>query len=343
MRPPIISVVMSVYNEEDFLSDAINSILNQSEQNFEFIIIDDASTDKSVDIIKGYEDQRIRLYVNPENRGLTKNLNKGLRLARGSFIARMDGDDISHPDRFRKQLKYLEQHREIMLCSCCIRSFGQIQTVEKKHKRTSEQLRVMMLFQPVLMHPGFMMRRKLIEDGMFYDESFRTAQDYDFQVRVSEKYDVGIVNCTLLNYRVHKKQVSNIRNNEQSSNANRTRQRQLKKLGISLNPEEERVYYEWVLGKKHVNVDDFKDAEKIAKRIIAANEGLKLYKQEILFNELYKFLFRWMIKSGTKKKIHCICSLCGFNIKKWILCIQEVFRLIMSFSLKTTGNILQDI
>lgn len=334
MIEPLISVVMSVYNEEAFLPDAIDSILKQSEQRFEFIIIDDASTDRSVEIIRGYGDPRIRLYVNSENRGLTKNLNQGLGLAKGRFIARMDGDDISHPDRFSRQIEYLEQHRNIMLCSCWTRSFGQIHAVERT-KGTSEQLRIRMLFQPVLMHPGFMMRREIIEEGIFYDETFRTAQDYDLQVRISEKYDIGIVNRILLDYRVHKRQVSNTRNNEQFCNADRTRKRQLEQLGVSLEPEEKKVYHEWVTEEKNVGRDDFRQAEKIVEKITTANEEMQLYKKEVLYNELYMLLFRWMVKSSVSGKLCCISSLCGFDIKKWVLCIRKVFQLTIQFLHKT--------
>jgi glycosyltransferase involved in cell wall biosynthesis len=110
---PRISVVMSVYNGEKYLRQAIESILQQTYTDFEFIIIDDGSTDSSREIIQSYDDKRIRLVINEQNIGLTKSLNKGIRLAKGEFIARMDADDISLPQRFEKQVAYLDSHPEV--------------------------------------------------------------------------------------------------------------------------------------------------------------------------------------------------------------------------------------
>lgn len=323
---PLISVIMSVYNDEAFLAEAINSILIQSEQDFEFIIIDDASTDRSVDIIKGYRDTRIRLYVNSKNEGLTKNLNKGIRLSKGKFIARMDGDDISRPDRFKKQVEYMRKHQNVMLSSCWTHAFGENNSI-LDIKGTSEQLRVMMLIRPVLMHPGFMMRREIIEEGMLYDETFRTTQDYAFQVQVSKKYDVGMVNCILLNYRMHKKQVSNARNTEQSYNADRVRTGLLERLGLHLMPAEEAIYCAWAFEKRDVCQNDFNAARRIIKMILTANRESKIYKEKILKDELYKLLFQWMVKSRAGRKAYCVGSICRFDMKKWMLFLQTVLHL----------------
>ena len=101
---PLVSIIMSVYNSEDYLKEAIDSILGQTYANLEFIIIDDASTDRSLDIVKSYNDKRILLIKNEVNIGLAASLNKGIEIARGKYIARMDSDDISLPERCEKQV-----------------------------------------------------------------------------------------------------------------------------------------------------------------------------------------------------------------------------------------------
>lgn len=337
MGEPLISVVMSVYNDRNFLQDALDSILAQSEGNFEFIIVDDASTDGTAEMIKSYKDQRIRLYVNSENMGLTKNLNKGLKLAKGRYIARMDGDDISYPDRFRKQLEYLEKHRDIMLVSCWTRFIGESHLIVDM-KETPEQLRAMMLLRPVLMHPGFMMRRELLEKGFLYDESFRTTQDYDFQVRVSEKYPVGLVNEILLDYRVHKKQVSSSRNAEQSRNADRVRFGQLDRLGIRLTSEEEGIYRAWAFEEINTGCDKFREAEGILKKILSANEKRGIYDADILCQELYILLFQWIVKSRVKGKLWCVGSICGFHAGKWKCFWIRMYRLAGHLGRKYAGR-----
>ena len=120
----LVSVVMSVYNDEQYLKESLDSIFAQTIQYFELIIVDDCSTDRTVEIIENYHDDRIRLIRNTENRGLTRNLNTALEYVQGTYIARMDGDDKSRPERFEKQIAYLEQHPELMLISCRTHMFG---------------------------------------------------------------------------------------------------------------------------------------------------------------------------------------------------------------------------
>ena len=121
MVQPSITVLMPVYNAERFLSEAIDSILHQTLTNFEFLIIDDGSTDNSLKIINSYRDQRIILVRNGTNLGITASLNKGIELAKGHLIARMDADDISYPDRLQKQYDYLNQHPDCAMVSTLAR------------------------------------------------------------------------------------------------------------------------------------------------------------------------------------------------------------------------------
>ncbi|MFQ5456478.1 MAG: glycosyltransferase family 2 protein [Nitrospirota bacterium] len=107
---PIVSLIMGVYNGERYLKEAIGSILNQSLRDFEFIIINDGSTDKTREILEGYNDERLTIIEQEENKGLTFSLNTAMDHVRGKYIARMDADDISLPERLEKQVKFLEDH-----------------------------------------------------------------------------------------------------------------------------------------------------------------------------------------------------------------------------------------
>lgn len=115
-KKPAISVLMPVYNSEKYLNEAIESILNQTFVDFEFIIINDASNDNSENIIESYQDSRIKYFKNEKNLGVAKTLNKGLKLAQGKYIARMDSDDISLPERLYKQFKFMEVYNDIDVC-----------------------------------------------------------------------------------------------------------------------------------------------------------------------------------------------------------------------------------
>ena len=121
---PKITVLLPVYNCELYVRTAIESILNQTFTDFEFLIIDDASTDKTLAVLKKIKDSRIQLIEKPVNSGYTNSLNYGLQMAKGKYIARMDGDDISHPERFAKQIVYLEAHPEVVVCGTTYKIVG---------------------------------------------------------------------------------------------------------------------------------------------------------------------------------------------------------------------------
>jgi len=188
---PQISVIMSVYNGQLFLKEAVESILAQSFTDFEFIIIDDGSTDKSPSILRSYADmdERIRLVRHP-NRGLTKALNEGLQMARGEFIARMDGDDIALPQRFEKQINYLRDSPDCAAVSgnvMFIDSEGAtlcISTQEIEHNCIEKEL-----FDGrglALVHPAAMFRREAMIKVGGYQERYNKCEDLDIYLRLAE-------------------------------------------------------------------------------------------------------------------------------------------------------------
>ena len=311
---PLISIIMSVYNEEMYLEEALKSILVQTLEDYELIIIDDCSTDKTVEIIQSFEEPRIRLMINETNMGLTKNLNKALKLCQGEFIARMDGDDICMPDRFQKQVDYMRQHSEYMLTGCQTRTFGE-QNMTWRLKDNPEKLKIMMLIRPVLAHPTFMMRRELIfEKGFYYDESYRSAQDYELAQRVSESYPIGIVQDILLNYRTHKKQVSSKSGNTQFANADRIRERQLKRLGVDVDEKMRKVYDSWVKEEKDIKAETFCQAQKLIQEFCRANKEKKIYDNALMEKTLKEMLFMWILRNKSMEamiKLPLICDSAG--------------------------------
>jgi glycosyltransferase involved in cell wall biosynthesis len=185
---PRVSVVMSVYNGERHLSEAIESILVQTFSDFEFIIIDDGSTDGTPTILKGYNDARIVLIRNQRNIGLACSLNKGLALAQGEYVARMDADDVALPHRFEMQAAFLERHPEIgILGSGCrlIDSTGLERGVYWAPALSDLHIRWTSLLRNPFWHPTVTMRRDvLVQNGLSYDETFQTTQDYELWTRL---------------------------------------------------------------------------------------------------------------------------------------------------------------
>ena len=228
---PNVSVVMAVFNGERYLVEAVESILNQTYRDFEFIIIDDGSTDSSLEILKRYEkqDQRIQLVVNGENIGPPLSLNKGIALSKGKYIARMDQDDVSLPDRFKIQIVYLDEHPDIWVLGT------NVKRIDEKGKYLNEWklpvaptlIKWNSIFRNsgVVCHPTVMMRRNLFDFISGYDESEPFCDDLELWTRLFWLDDIWIGNIVeiLLFYRVHEKSISIKRSSEQHENSNKIR------------------------------------------------------------------------------------------------------------------------
>lgn len=202
---PKISVIMSVYNGEKFLEEAVLSVLNQTYKDFEFIIIDDGSTDSSLEMLGGFEkkDERIRL-VSRKNKGLTPSLNEGIKLAQGEYIARMDGDDISMPERFEKQLDFLEKNKEIALCGTWAINIDENgnEIGEYKTPTTHKEIKKMILFHNPFIHPSVMIRKSVFEKVGLYSEHFKHIEDYELWTRVLAHFKTANIQEFLLKYRI---------------------------------------------------------------------------------------------------------------------------------------------
>ncbi|WP_022756283.1 glycosyltransferase family 2 protein [Butyrivibrio fibrisolvens] len=325
----LISVIMSVYNEHEYISEAIDSLLSQTYSNFELIIIDDCSTDDTVEIIDRYasNDDRIKLYQNKENAGLTRNLNKALKLAKGDYIARMDGDDIAMPERFEKEVMYLESHKDVALVSCQTQTFGEEKLVADVIEDL-EELRATMLIRPVLAHPGFMFRRMIIDAGFSYDESFRQAQDYDFAARLSLDHDIAIVTPALLKYRAHQGQVSAVSNSSQAANADRVRRFLLSNIGIELTDDEQEMYHKLVYEDRQSDLSDYRAVAIILDKILEANNKRKVYDPESLERALWTQMSLWIIRSRNIKNIMQYRTICGPNRLRRGIFLRQLIKTI---------------
>lgn len=242
---PRISVIMSVYNSAPFLREAVDSILNQTFGDFEFLIVDDKSTDDSLEILKSYSDNRIQIFENQENIGLTKSLNKLLKIAKGEFIARMDADDISLPERFEKQVSFLEVNQSVVLCGTQIINSrdNSISSFPITHSHIATSL----LFENPIAHPTVMFNLKANALSILYNEKFDVAQDYELWTNLIEKGNFENLNNAQLIYRNHSTNIGVIKHKRQLEISRIIKQQYLKKTidnlpvsiqNIILTPEE---------------------------------------------------------------------------------------------------------
>ncbi len=207
---PKVSVVMSVYNGERYLRQAIDSILGQTCTDFEFIIIDDGSTYGTADIISSCGDPRVRPIKNAENLGLTRSLNIGLDAASGEYVARMDSDDVSLPERLEKQVAYMDEHPEIAASGTWAQDIDQEGNILSKRRVPFGKRMNYDFWRPSpLIHPSTIIRVTHLGD-LRYDSRIKYGQDYDLWLRLRKKYKIDNLPEYLLLYRVHDDSITRI-------------------------------------------------------------------------------------------------------------------------------------
>ena len=226
-----ITVLMPVYNGEKYLQESIDSILNQSYSAFEFLIIDDGSNDNTVGIIEEYQDERICLVQNEHNLGIAATLNKGITMSRCEYIARMDSDDVAHVNRLSEQLRFMDDNPDVAVCGSLMDSVDNPQIIYDFP--CGEIVDFHLLYGPPVAHPSAMIRKSvLVQNGFFYDETIKYAQDYDLWSRVSKAARITNIPQVLMSYRTHSGQVSQCNIEEQNFYANSVRRMELSFLGI---------------------------------------------------------------------------------------------------------------
>ena len=210
---PKISVIIPVFNAEKYLKSSIDSILNQTEKDIEIIVINDGSTDNSLEILNNLQklDSRIKV-ISRENRGVIESLNEAIKNSSGKYIARMDADDISFKDRLEKQFNYMEKNNLDLCGTSAItinekgEEIGKIIRPENK----KEIMKFTILHNPFI-HPSVMFRREIVEKIGLY-KKFKHAEDYEFWTRIVFKYNVANIQEPLLYYRIHENQITKKKN-----------------------------------------------------------------------------------------------------------------------------------
>jgi len=223
---PKISVLLPVYNAASFIGESIQSILDQTESDFELLIIDDCSTDNSFQIIESFQDPRIILHKKKLNSGYTESLNWGIDQARGKYIARMDADDVSLPQRFEKQLLFLEKNQHIAMCGTDAIVKGS--NLKFNYPCEPEAIQANLLLGSSLIHPSILGRAEIFKAHK-YNIAKEPAEDYDLFTRLAAR-GIQLANLEepLLIYRVHTNQISKVQNQKQIGSAQQSMLRMFK-------------------------------------------------------------------------------------------------------------------
>lgn len=218
MNNPKITVLMSVYNGEKYLKEAVDSILNQTYKDFEFLIVDDNSNDKTSEILSSYSDPRIKIIKNVTNLGLTKSLNIGLREARGEYIARMDADDISLPERLKIQTEFMDTNKDIVLTGSwaqLIDDNGKEISIAKVTNDINIIKYSFILGKPPFIHSSWIFKTEIIKKLGGYNESYKNAQDFELLSKLILNNKITNIQKELVKLRIHSQSITaNIQNKD---------------------------------------------------------------------------------------------------------------------------------
>lgn len=293
-----VSILIPVFNAEKYLAEAIDSIITQTFQDWELLIINDGSTDSSKTIIETYTDPRIRHIENERNLGLIRTLNKGILLCNGQYIARMDADDISMPKRLAEQVQFMDNNIEYVLCGAnaiVIDSKG-TETGKIINPSSNSLLQISLLFTNPFIHPSILVRKEVMKDNLF-DKEWLHVEDYELWTRLATTGKMTNIKQPLLKYRWHDSNVSNIYSEVQEHSKNKIIKLQLEKLSIiptEKDLELHRVTFNlYTLGQKNkINTKQFKEINEWFAKLREQNKLKQVYSQ----SDLEAFLWsRWIV------------------------------------------------
>lgn len=309
-----VSVIMATYNTpEEYLKEAIKSILNQTYKNLEFIIICDGNENEAKFIQNNFDDKRIKLIIHNQNKGLPKSLNEGIEISTGKYIVRMDSDDISLKDRIKIQVDFMEKHEEIVLCSMYAKCIGEGNKIKGSFFTKPNEVDIQLLYENCIIHPTAIIRSKFFkENNIKYNEEYICSQDYELWSRIADN-NIRILKKVGLLFRIHKKQVSQSKGGIQ---------KQLRKE-IVLNNLKQSIYLDeniiqtfMVLAAlEKMTKDNYRDVSNSMDYFIKTNN---IFNRKTLKKVLYIRYFQIFLNSETLK-IKTVHVLFDKNIRNKII------------------------
>lgn len=248
---PKISVVMPAYNAEKYIGKSIDSILNQTYGDFEFIIINDGSKDSTKEIILSYSDNRIVYLENEINSGIVVTLNKGLEYATGEYIARMDADDIAVAERLEKQIEFMEKNKDVGVLGTGICIFGEdVHEQVRVFTTNPEQLKAELIFNSCIAHPTVMMRSNILKsNGLSYDLEYAGAEDYNLWWKIAKISQIATIPDLLVKYRIHSSQITKKKDEKYYKMMKKLMEERFSDIGFKSSDIEKKVFMKYCLGE----------------------------------------------------------------------------------------------
>lgn len=288
---PLLTVFTPVFNLEKYIEETIKSILSQSFTDFEYILIDDCSTDKSVEIIEGFKDPRIKLIKNEKNQGISYNRNFALDIAKGKYIAMIDGDDIAMPNRLIEQIQFLEQNHDYGIIGTEIikidKEGEQIDNIVK-YELPDDEIPSRMLFNNYIATSSTMIRLSTIGDIRFKKE-FVVAEDYEVWIQLIRKSKIGHIRLPLTKYRIHSDSISLQKEQLMLDTEIKLMKQQLKELDVSLSEEEFNFFVDLSKDNQVPYLDQFNLVNRTISKLFNANKISSIYDIESFRSLLFRY------------------------------------------------------
>lgn len=292
----IVTVFMPAYNASEHIAEAINSILNQTYQDFKLLIINDGSTDGTEEIIKSYYDPRIEYIKKEKNTGLINTLNQGFKVADSKYLIRMDADDISPPQRVKELITFMDNHPEIDICGTSYESINEHGIVPGSfisRPKWHDEICTSLLSNCTLTHGTAIFRLESWKKAyMQYPEDYIHAEDYKMLTEAAQKLTLHNLQESLYYYRIHPNQVSSKHYSIQRSVTDKIKLEQLNALDVRLTPEQELTYIKFIWGKGIDHLNHFGFIKSVIKQMLENNKSLNRYNQQALEKHL-KYLLSY--------------------------------------------------
>lgn len=291
-----VSVVMSTYETPKlYLKKAVDSILAQTYKNFELIIVCDGSKEEYDYLKSEYSDDKIKLILNKENQGLPRSLNLGIEKSTGKYIARMDSDDISLPNRLSEELDFLRKHN-LDICGSSALLFGDTKGKKRLLFNSPDEIEIQLLFRATLIHPTVIGRREVFERYK-YDDSFVCSQDFELWSRMSGNIRIGNCDKYLLKYRMHKKQASV----EKSLIQRELSKKIIRNNACKITGEYDEKIYKclWYLsGREKITRNNCEDFSRMIDYALERNREFHKFDNKLMKKILYNRFFEQVFKNG---------------------------------------------
>jgi glycosyltransferase involved in cell wall biosynthesis len=299
----LVSVLLPVYNASHYLKEAVSSILNQTYKNFEFIIINDGSTDGCCDFLNSIDDSRIKLINHAKNKGIIETLNEAIGISEGEFILRMDADDVSYPERIQILLDYMKNNPRVGIAG----SYTNLTGNSLYHTKflNSDEIKARLLFDNVYSHPTMIFRKKVFsENGIYYNKKYIHAEDYGLWMELMHKTEYGIVPIPLLKYGIHQNQISKIHRKKQMEMVGIIHRTVFHKFNFSIHDDELDLHKKIFFKNYENNIHFFKKAENWLMKLREYNNRTGIFNVKS-FNDITSWVW---FEIATHLMTHNVCN-----------------------------------